>query len=90
MSRKAMENTNEMCSCPLGIELIQYGRRIGKRSIVVYSWIQIADDVLCFIEWVMVFCPIFLSYSIVLFVIMFVCQHLWPAEPKGAAGESLI
>ncbi|KAM7442313.1 N-acetylneuraminate 9-O-acetyltransferase [Porites harrisoni] len=23
---------------------------------------------------------------IVLFVIMFVCQHLWPAEPKGAAG----
>ena len=37
MSRKALENTNEMCSCLLGIlyipwiELIQYGRRIGKK-----------------------------------------------------------
>ena len=43
MSRKALENTNEMCSCSLGIlsyntpkiELIQYGRRIGKRSIFI-------------------------------------------------------
>ena len=34
MSRKTFENTNEMSSCPLGkkkIELIQYGRRIGKK-----------------------------------------------------------
>ena len=40
MSQKALENTNEMCSCPLGIlhwyntpytELIQYGRCIGKK-----------------------------------------------------------
>ena len=38
MSRKALENTNEMCSCPpwesyntLSIELIQYGRRISKK-----------------------------------------------------------
>ena len=37
MSRKALENTNEMGSCLLGIlyipwiELIQYGRRIGKK-----------------------------------------------------------
>ena len=38
MSQKALENTNEMCSCSLGIlydtpqiELIKYGRRIGKK-----------------------------------------------------------
>ena len=37
MFRKALENTNEMCSCPWAsyntakIELIQYGRRIGKK-----------------------------------------------------------
>ena len=34
MSRKALENTNEMCGHPiilLKIELIQYGRRIGKK-----------------------------------------------------------
>ena len=29
-------------------------------------------------------------YSIVLFLIMFVCQHLWPAEPKGSGGKSYI
>ena len=29
-------------------------------------------------------------YSIVLFLIMFVCQHLWPAEPKGSGGKSHI
>ena len=38
MSRKTLENTNEMCSFPSWasyntpkIELIQYGRRIGKK-----------------------------------------------------------
>ena len=38
MSRKALQNTNEMCPCPLGIlyntpqiELTQYDRRIGKK-----------------------------------------------------------
>ena len=42
MSRKALKNTNEMCSCHLGIlyKLIQDGRRIGKK---VYYWIQSPD-----------------------------------------------
>ena len=37
MSQKAPEITNEMCSCPRAsyktplIELIQYGRRVGKK-----------------------------------------------------------
>ena len=31
MSRKVLERTNEICSCPLDIELIQYGRCIGKK-----------------------------------------------------------
>ena len=40
MSRKALDDTNEMCLCPLGIllyslnRIFQYGRRIGKK---VYS-----------------------------------------------------
>ena len=30
---------------------------------------------------------LFIFCSIVLFVIMFVCQHLWPAEPSGSGGR---
>ena len=44
MSRKALENTNEMCSCPLGILQYSlnrinsiYGRRIGKKVFFVRS-----------------------------------------------------
>ena len=50
MSLKALENTNEMCSWASyntpKIELIQYGRRIGKK---VYYLNHVYEVVTCFI-----------------------------------------
>ena len=54
MSRKALENTNEICSCPPWasyntpyIELIQYGRSICKK---VYLH---ANFMLCECKWIL-------------------------------------
>ena len=38
MSRKALENTNEMSYNTPQIKLIQYGRRIGKKVYSQYHW----------------------------------------------------